>query len=99
MIVVSNWDASLPEVLDAVGLGDLVDGVVSSAAAGVRKPGAAIFLRALELAGVQPGQALHVGDSLEEDVAGAVAAGVPALWLNRAGGSVPPGVTAVGSPD
>jgi putative hydrolase of the HAD superfamily len=97
VIVVSNWDASLPEVLDAVGLCDLVDGVVSSAAAGLRKPGAAIFLRALELAGVRPGQALHVGDSLEEDVVGAVAAGVPVLWLNRAGGAVPPGVTAVGS--
>ena len=97
VIVVSNWDASLPEVLDAVGLGDLVDGVVSSATAGAGKPGAAIFLRALGLAGVMPGQALHVGDSLEEDVAGAVAAGVPALWLNRAGVAVPPGVTAIGS--
>ena len=97
VIVVSNWDASLPEVLARVGLRDLVDGVVSSAAAGARKPGAAIFARALELAGVGPAQARHVGDSLEEDVAGAAAAGVPGLWLNRAGLPAPAGVTSIAS--
>lgn len=97
VIVLSNWDASLPEILARVGLRGLVDGVVSSAAAGARKPDAAIFARALELAGVSAAQAVHVGDSLEEDVAGGVAAGVAVLWLNRTGRPVPAGVTSVAS--
>jgi putative hydrolase of the HAD superfamily len=97
VIVLSNWDVTLPEVLGRVGLGELVDGVISSAAAGARKPDPAIFARALALAGVKPTQARHVGDSLEEDVAGARAAGIPVLWLNRARGAVPPGVTAIAS--
>lgn len=97
VVVVSNWDASLPEVLDRVGLTEHVDGVVSSAAAGARKPAGAIFADALDLAGVGAAQALHVGDSLEEDVVGATAAGVRVLWLNRRGRPVPAGVTAIAS--
>ncbi|MGI9184506.1 MAG: HAD family hydrolase [Solirubrobacteraceae bacterium] len=97
VIVLSNWDVTLPEVLARVGLRDLVDGVISSASVGSRKPDRAIFVRALEVAGVRPAQARHVGDSLEEDVAGGQAAGIPVLWLNRKGGPVPPGVTAIAS--
>src|SRR5512132_2858322 len=58
LVAVSNWDCSLPEVLDRVGIGELLDGVVSSAGAGARKPDPAIFQRALELAGVGPDEAL-----------------------------------------
>ena len=83
VIVVSNWDASLAGVLARVGLGALLDGVVTSAAAGARKPQPAIFEQALELAGVAAERAVHVGDSLEEDVAGARAAGIAAVWVNR----------------
>ena len=97
VIVVSNWDASLPDALDASGLSDLVDGVVSSGAAGVAKPAPEIFARALALAGAAAGEAVHVGDSLSEDVAGARAAGIAALWLNRAGVAVPAGVHAIPS--
>ena len=87
LVCVSNWDFSLPEVLERAGLRDLLDGVVSSAATGARKPDPAIFERALELAGCEPDEALHVGDTPEEDVAGAEAAGIPALLLNRTGGA------------
>ncbi|HEY5190094.1 MAG TPA: HAD-IA family hydrolase [Solirubrobacteraceae bacterium] len=97
VIVVSNWDASLPDVLAGVGLAGLIDGVVSSAAAGARKPDPAIFVRGLEVAGATPEEALHVGDSLEEDIAGAAAAGLPALWCNRGALPVPPGVQAISS--
>jgi putative hydrolase of the HAD superfamily len=90
VIVVSNWDASLSEVLERMGLAPLLDGVVTSAAAGARKPQPAIFERALELAGVGAERAVHVGDSLEEDVGGARAAGIAAVWLNRAHPPRPP---------
>ena len=86
VVCVSNWDISLTEVLERCGLGDLVDAVVTSAGAGSRKPDPGIFAQALEIAGCGPRQALHVGDTAEEDVAGAEAAGIRALLLDRDGG-------------
>jgi putative hydrolase of the HAD superfamily len=85
LVAVSNWDCSLPRVLERCGLGDLLDGAVSSAVAGARKPDPAIFEPALELAGCAPEEALHVGDTREEDVAGARAAGIRPLLIDRGG--------------
>jgi len=86
LVCVSNWDYALPEVLARVGLGGLLDGVVTSAAVGARKPDPEIFRAALEVAGCGAGEALHVGDSGEEDIAGARAAGIRALLIDRRGG-------------
>ncbi|HWC28095.1 MAG TPA: HAD family hydrolase [Solirubrobacteraceae bacterium] len=101
LVVVSNWDVSLHEMLRSTGLGALVDGAISSAEAGARKPAPQIFRRALALAGPDDGgaTALHVGDSLELDVAGARAAGLRAVLVNRAGAPrrVPDGVAVVES--
>jgi putative hydrolase of the HAD superfamily len=85
VVVVSNWDCSLDDVLARCGLGELTDGAVSSAEAGARKPDPAIFAPALELAGCEASEALHVGDTAEEDVEGARAAGIPVLLLDREG--------------
>ncbi len=85
LIAVSNWDCSLPDVLQRCGLGELLDGAVSSAAAGARKPDPAIFEPALELAGCVPEEAVHVGDTPEEDVDGARAAGITPLLIDRSG--------------
>ncbi len=86
LLVVSNWDCSLPRVLDGCGLGEMVDGTITSAEAGARKPDPAIFERALELAGCRADEALHVGDTADEDVAGAGAAGIRSLLIDRDGG-------------
>lgn len=83
VVVVSNWDVSLHEVLELVGLAPLIDGIVTSAAIGAAKPAPAIFQHALALAGVAPDEAVHVGDSLAEDVRGAQACGIPAVLLAR----------------
>ena len=95
VIVVSNWDVSLPEVLARAGLDPLLDAVVTSASVGVRKPGVAIFQRALEVSGARADQAVHVGDSVEDDVAGARAAGIEAVLIRRDGGVGPPGVRTI----
>ena len=87
LVCVSNWDVSLPEVLARCGLDGALDGVVTSAQVGVRKPNPAIFAPALELAGCAPGEALYVGDTPAEDLAGASAAGIPALLIDRGGGA------------
>ena len=86
LVVVSNWDCSLPEVLERVGLRELVDEVVASAVVGAAKPAAAIFDAGLAAARCAPAQAVHVGDSPANDVAGARAAGIRALLLDREGG-------------
>jgi putative hydrolase of the HAD superfamily len=86
LIVVSNWDISLARVLERCGLAELLDGALSSAEAGARKPDPAIFELALELAGCEPGEVVHVGDTAEEDLEGARAAGIRALLIDRDGG-------------
>jgi putative hydrolase of the HAD superfamily len=85
LVAVSNWDCSLGRVLERCGLGGMLDGTVTSAGAGARKPDPAIFAVALELTGCGPDEALHVGDTAEEDVAGALAAGIRALLIDRDG--------------
>ena len=87
LLALSNWDCSLPQVLARCGLDGLLDGVVTSAAVGAPKPEPEIFSRALELAGCTPEEAIHVGDTREEDVEGARAAGIRALLIDRDGGS------------
>jgi putative hydrolase of the HAD superfamily len=88
LVVVSNWDASLEQVLGRVGLRTALDGVVSSAVVGAAKPDRIPFERGLALAGFSAGEAVHVGDSETEDVAGALAAGITPVLLRR--GSRPP---------
>jgi putative hydrolase of the HAD superfamily len=83
LVVVSNWDLSLHEVLDTTGLAELLDGAVTSAEVGFSKPRPEVFARALELAGVSAHDALHVGDSVEHDVVGARAAGIEPVLVLR----------------
>jgi putative hydrolase of the HAD superfamily len=85
LVVVSNWDCSLPEVLDRVGLLPLLDAVVTSAEVGAAKPAPAVFDAGLDAAGCDAAEAVHVGDSAENDVEGARAAGIRALLLSRGG--------------
>jgi putative hydrolase of the HAD superfamily len=88
VVVVSNWDVSVLEVLEQTGLAPLLDGAVSSAAAGAAKPSPIVFEHALSLAGAGAGaaDAVHVGDSPSEDVAGALAAGITPVLIDRGGG-------------
>jgi putative hydrolase of the HAD superfamily len=67
LAVVSNWDCSLPQRLDALGLLRHFDAVVTSAEAGVPKPDPRAFLLALERLGVRANRALHVGDEEADD--------------------------------
>ncbi len=81
--VVSNMGRDLPEVLERLGIAPLFRVVVSSAEAGAAKPDPGIFAYALNKAGVAPQQAMHVGDQVETDVAGARGAGVTPVLVDR----------------
>lgn len=98
VVIASNWDVSLHHVLDRLELAALVDGIVTSAEVGARKPSPAVFERALALVRAKPPEALHVGDSIEEDVLGARAAGIEPILLTRRGGAeVPSAVRTISS--
>ena len=96
VVAASNWDCSLVEAMARIGLGELLDGAVSSAVAGAAKPDPAVFEAALRVAGCQPDEALFVGDSLENDVRGAEAAGIRAVLVAR-NGAPPEGVETIPS--
>ena len=85
LLVVSNWDSSLPRLLANLGLTKYFEAIVVSAHVGASKPAGKIFDEALRLAGVPCEAALHIGDSCEEDFDGARAAGLNALLLDRSG--------------
>jgi putative hydrolase of the HAD superfamily len=92
--IISNWDTRLREILKGLGLEEMMDFIVISAELGYRKPDRRIFLRGLELSGASPQEALHVGDVYQEDVLGAISAGIKPLLLDRRGmlKKVPQGV-------
>jgi HAD superfamily hydrolase (TIGR01549 family) len=60
-----------------------VDAVVGSRAHGYVKPHPTIFQAALQQLGVDPANAVMVGDSVEEDVEGARALGLRAILMDR----------------
>lgn len=70
-------------VLATAGLAKAFDVVVVSEEIGFRKPRREIFEVTLAKLGVAPGEALHVGDNLDADVAGAAALGIATGWLTR----------------
>jgi putative hydrolase of the HAD superfamily len=83
--VVSNFDSRLYEILIGLGIDRFFDSVTLSTFVGAAKPAPQIFQRATAKHGVAPKQALHIGDSLLEDVRGAAAAGLHSVLLNRRG--------------
>ena len=89
VIVTNNVTSEQRLKLDRCGLRPYVDALITSEDVGVTKPDVRIFETALAAAGVTPAQAVMLGDSWLTDVAGARAAGVRAVWLNRAGAVAP----------
>lgn len=81
--VISNWDASLENLLRSMGYLPYFDEVIASAAVGCRKPGKAIFEIALERMDVDPSEAVHVGDLPEADGEGAAGAGIRPIIIDR----------------
>ncbi len=89
LAVVANTWTEPPRLvrreLEELGVAERVDVIVLSGEVGARKPDAAIFERALAALGADPLAALHVGDRLRDDVAGAAALGIAtaqAVWFH-----------------
>lgn len=83
--VLSNWDERLRPLLGRLELSEYFDSLTISCEVGAEKPSPVIFAAALRAAGIPADAALHIGDSVTEDVAGATAAGWRAIQVRQPG--------------
>lgn len=97
--IISNFDSRLFTVMRGLGLTPWFDTVTISSLAHAAKPSPKIFHIAVEKHAVEPAEALHVGDSLRDDVGGAMKAGLRAVLLDRKGRQTEVGIRAIGSLD
>ena len=81
--LISNIEQDIDETLNRLGLPSWLEIVVTSQDAGANKPQPEIFLEALKRAGVQPAEALYIGDQYQVDVVGASGAGMKGILLDR----------------
>jgi FMN phosphatase YigB (HAD superfamily) len=83
--VISNWDCSLPQVLQELLKDHTFQAVVVSACEGIAKSDPALYLKAAEALDLTPSAVLHVGNEKESDYDSAGQAGFRALLLDREG--------------
>ena len=81
-ILLSNHVPELWEIVEGIGLANLIGCVLSSAKIGFDKPHPEAFATAVKMAG-NPEQILMVGDNPDVDVLGAEAVGIPAILVRR----------------
>lgn len=83
--LISNFEAWLEEMLAEMKVADLLDVVTISGKEGVQKPEPEIFHRAIGRAGVDPDEALYVGDNPRDDIEGAESVGMSGVLIDRRG--------------
>ncbi len=81
--LISNFEAWLEDLLKRLGILGFFRYLYISGQVGTEKPHRDIFDMALNGAGVEPRQALHVGDSLNSDINGARAVGLIPVMIDR----------------
>jgi putative hydrolase of the HAD superfamily len=85
MGILSNFDARLHRIVEAMGVKEYFALVLPSTEVGFAKPDKRVFDHALGRLKVEPAQALYVGDDPKTDAAGASQAGMRWLILDRDG--------------
>ncbi len=84
--LISNTHRCLASFQTHFELQGLISATVSSSKHGLMKPHPSIFAAALQLVSVDPQDAVMVGDSVRQDIEGALRAGMRAVLLHRGGG-------------
>ena len=80
--------------LERTGLAPFFSAVVTSDELGVAKPDSRIFAEACQRGGVDPQNAVFIGDNWSADVEGSLAAGLRPIWLRRSPRTTPPATMA-----
>jgi putative hydrolase of the HAD superfamily len=86
-LIISNHIPELTQIVSHLGLRELVDDIINSAEIGYEKPHPQAFAHARRLAG-NPPEIWMIGDDPLTDVAGAHAAGIPAIHVQRDHGTI-----------
>jgi putative hydrolase of the HAD superfamily len=93
--LLTNGDArSQRRSVERYALEQYFDCIVIEGEFGVGKPDARVFAHALESCGCRPESTWMVGDSLEADIAPAVALGMHGIWVDEFGQGLPDGAAA-----
>lgn len=79
--IIANQPREVEPLLEERGLLPYFEVRAVSDVLGLEKPDPRIFLWALEQAGVEPGEALMIGDRVDNDIRPARALGMRTLWL------------------
>ena len=87
--LISNSHRCLDSFQSHFELSEHVAAAVSSADHGFMKPHPSIFQAALDQLGVAPAESVMVGDSVKQDIEGALGAGMRAVLLHRSEGAAP----------
>jgi len=84
LVVITNGPefSQIPKV-EAVKLADYVDHIIIGGQEPEQKPARSIFEKALGLAGCEAHEAIHVGDSLAADIAGAHDSSITSVWIQH----------------
>lgn len=97
--IIANQSIGSEERLQKWGLLTFFDVVVASAEEGVSKPDPRIFELALERAGCAPGEAVMIGDRLDNDILPAKRLGMRTVWVRQSWGGVMEAVPEEARPD
>lgn len=81
--VISNADDDVTDLCHQMAFAHEMDLIVTSATVGWEKPDVRVFQATLEPLGIDPADALHIGDQPRSDVAGALATGMRAALIDR----------------
>lgn len=90
LAILTNGASSIQrDKIERAGLQRWFEHVAVSGEIGRGKPHRATFGALLDTMGVRPADAVMIGDSARADIAGARAAGMRAVWVDRGGGEQP----------
>ncbi|MBR4223208.1 MAG: HAD family hydrolase [Oscillospiraceae bacterium] len=81
--VIANQPPGTEQRLGRYGIRGWFDVVVASAEAGIAKPDREIFLKALDIAGCSAGDAVMIGDRLDNDIYPAMDLGMSTVWIKQ----------------
>ena len=81
-ILTNGFDDIQYVKIEGAGMRSFFQEIITSQQVGTKKPNPLFYEYALERAGIQPGEALMIGDHIEADVRGALNAGIPAIHYN-----------------
>ena len=84
LVVITNGPefSQVPKI-EAIQLENYVDHIIIGGQEPEQKPARSIFDKALHLANCDASEAIHIGDSLSSDIAGAKNSGIKSIWVQH----------------